>query len=57
VTVVRGDRDPLSSQQWAAQLADGPGRRLVVVPGGAHTFMLDRPGLMADALSGTAERP
>jgi pimeloyl-ACP methyl ester carboxylesterase len=51
VVVVRGDRDPLSRHEWAARLADRPGRTLVVVPGGGHTYMAGRPAALADSLA------
>jgi pimeloyl-ACP methyl ester carboxylesterase len=50
VLVVRGERDPMSRHEWTARLADAPGRRLVIVPGGSHTFMAARPEALADAL-------
>jgi pimeloyl-ACP methyl ester carboxylesterase len=50
VVVTRGDRDPLSRHEWAARLAEGPGRTLVTVPGGSHTYMAGRPGLLAESL-------
>ena len=50
VTVVRGERDPLSRHTWAAELAERSGGSLVTVPGGSHTFMYTRPDLLVRAL-------
>jgi pimeloyl-ACP methyl ester carboxylesterase len=50
VTVVRGDRDPLSRPAWAAELAERGDGSLVTVPGGSHTFMYTQPELLVRAL-------
>lgn len=55
VTVVRGEREPLCSAEWAAKLADRPGGRLVTVPGAVHAFPYDRPAAMADAVLETVD--
>jgi pimeloyl-ACP methyl ester carboxylesterase len=50
IVFARGERDPLSRHEWAAQLAEGRGRTLVIVPGGSHTYMAARPAALADSL-------
>jgi 2-hydroxy-6-oxonona-2,4-dienedioate hydrolase len=42
--VVRGGRDPVTSQQWAEEITRlVPKARLAVIPGGAHALNLDSP--------------
>jgi pimeloyl-ACP methyl ester carboxylesterase len=50
VVITRGDRDPLCRHSWAAQLAAAPGRTLVTVPGGSHTYMAAQPEAFATSL-------
>jgi pimeloyl-ACP methyl ester carboxylesterase len=50
VVITRGDRDPLCRHCWAARLAAAPGRTLVTVPGGSHTYMAARPEAFATSL-------
>ncbi len=51
VTVVRGGSDPMARHEWVVGLADRPGGRIVVVPGGSHAFMFRRPDLLYRAVS------
>jgi 2-hydroxy-6-oxonona-2,4-dienedioate hydrolase len=49
--VVRGDRDPLVSREWAEAITRlVPKARLVVIPGGAHALNLDSPLELARAV-------
>lgn len=56
VTVVRGERDALSTLRWAQRLTERPDARLVRVPDGPHTFPLGQPEALAAAVRATYER-
>ena len=51
VVVTRGDRDPLSRHEWVSSLTDRPGRTLVTVPGGGHTYLAADPAALATSLA------
>ncbi|MGI8915679.1 MAG: alpha/beta fold hydrolase [Chloroflexota bacterium] len=49
--VVRGERDPIVSPDWAAEVARRlPDGRLVVLPGAPHAMNYCRPALLATAI-------
>lgn len=50
ITVVRAERDPLCTKEWAAQLAAG--HRLVTVPGLPHAFPYLDPTGFAELIAG-----
>lgn len=54
VTVVRGEKDPLSSRAWATGLAHAAGGGYVELPGAAHLVHWSRPGAVADVVSGVS---
>jgi pimeloyl-ACP methyl ester carboxylesterase len=57
VTVVVGEKDRLIAPRLGIELAtDIPGAQLVWVPGGGHALILERPGLVNDAISGLLRR-
>ncbi|HEU4721377.1 MAG TPA: alpha/beta hydrolase, partial [Gemmatimonadaceae bacterium] len=58
VTVVTGERDPLSPPAWCEQLvrAAGSGARLVVVPGAAHALPFSHPKALAAEILVTVQR-
>ena len=56
LTVVRGDRDALSTRAWARRLADRPGGDLVEVPDATHAFPYAHPGDLAEAVTITLRK-
>jgi pimeloyl-ACP methyl ester carboxylesterase len=50
VLVIRGERDPLCSPEWARHLADGPERGLIELPDVPHAFPYQAPQAFVDAL-------
>jgi pimeloyl-ACP methyl ester carboxylesterase len=52
VTVIVGEKDRLVAPRLGLELAmEIPGAQLVWVPGGGHALILERPGLVNDAIS------
>jgi pimeloyl-ACP methyl ester carboxylesterase len=57
VTVLVGERDRLIAPRLGLELAmDIPGAELVWVPGGGHVLILERPGLVNDAIRAMIQR-
>jgi pimeloyl-ACP methyl ester carboxylesterase len=57
VTVIVGEKDRLIAPKLGIELAmDIPGAQLVWVPGGGHAIILERPGLVNDAISSLLQR-
>jgi 2-hydroxy-6-oxonona-2,4-dienedioate hydrolase len=58
VTVVTGERDPLSPPAWCERLvrAAGSGARLVVIPGAAHAVPFSHPKALAAEILVTVQR-
>jgi pimeloyl-ACP methyl ester carboxylesterase len=57
VTVLVGEKDRLISPRLGIELAmDIPGSHLVWVPGGGHALILERPGLVNDAITAMLAR-
>jgi pimeloyl-ACP methyl ester carboxylesterase len=52
VTVVHGEMDSITSHAYAAALAGGSGRRLVVVPGATHSWPYADEDRFADLVEG-----
>jgi pimeloyl-ACP methyl ester carboxylesterase len=63
VTIVTGERDPVSPPAWCERLsrvtgirAGGSGARLVVVPGAAHAVPFSHPTALAAEIVAVAAR-
>jgi pimeloyl-ACP methyl ester carboxylesterase len=57
VTVLVGEKDRLVAPRLGLELAmDIPGAELVWVPGGGHVLILERPGLVNDAIRAMIRR-
>jgi pimeloyl-ACP methyl ester carboxylesterase len=57
VTVIVGEKDRLISARLGIELAMGiPGSQLVWVPGAGHALVLERPGLVTEAVSAMVAR-
>jgi pimeloyl-ACP methyl ester carboxylesterase len=57
LSVVYGDQDMVSSYEYAAALAAGPGRRLLVVPGAAHSWPYRDPTRFVEVARGLLSQP
>ena len=57
VTVLVGEKDRLIAPRLGIELAmDIPGSHLIWVPGGGHALILERPGLVNDAIASMLDR-
>jgi pimeloyl-ACP methyl ester carboxylesterase len=57
VTVLVGEKDRLIAQRLGIELAmDIPGSQLIWVPGGGHALILERPGLVNEAITSMLAR-
>jgi pimeloyl-ACP methyl ester carboxylesterase len=57
VTVLVGEKDRLIAPRLGIELAmDIPGSHLIWVPGGGHVLILERPGLVNDAITSMLDR-